>query len=93
MNITSFEENHIKGNINVTDNNVLFLSISYDDSFKILVDNKEVDYYKVIDNFIGLDLEDGYHDIEIIYGVKGFKLGIFISLISLIIFILIRKHL
>ncbi len=93
LNITSFEENHIKGNINVTDNNVLFLSIPYDDNFKILVDNKEVDYYKVIDNFIGLDLEDGYHDIEIIYEVKGFKLGIFISLISLIIFILIRKHL
>ena len=91
--ITSFEENHIKGNINVTDNNVLFLSISYDDSFKILVDNKEVNYYKVIDNFIGLDLEKGYHDIEIIYEVKGFKLGLFISLISLITFILIRKHL
>ena len=93
LNITSFKENHIKGNINVDDNNVLFLSIPYDDGFKILVDNKEVDYYKVIDNFIGLDLEKGYHDIEIIYEVKGFKLGLFVSLLSLITFILIRKHL
>ena len=93
LNITSFKENHIKGNINVDDNNVLFLSIPYDDGFKILVDSKEVDYYKVIDNFIGLDLEKGYHDIEIIYEVKGFKLGLFVSLLSLITFILIRKHL
>ena len=93
LNITSFKENHIKGNINVDNNNVLFLSIPYDDGFKILVDNKEVDYYKVIDNFIGLDLEKGYHDIEIIYEVKGFKLGLFVSLLSLITFILIRKHL
>ena len=93
LNITGFKESHIKGNINVTDNDVLFLSIPYDDSFKILVDNKEVDYYKVFDNFIGLDLETGYHDIEIIYEVKGFKLGLFISLISLITFLLIRKHL
>ena len=93
LNITSFKENYIKGNINVDDNNVLFLSIPYDDGFKILVDSKEVDYYKVIDNFIGLDLEKGYHDIEIIYEVKGFKLGLFVSLLSLITFILIRKHL
>lgn len=93
LNITSFKENHIKGNINVDDNNVLFLSIPYDDGFKILVDNKEVNYYKVIDNFIGLDLEKGYHDIEIIYEVKGFKLGLFVSLLSLITYILIRKHL
>ena len=90
LNITSFKENHIIGNINVLDNNVLFLSIPYDDGFKILVDNKEVDYYKVIDNFIGLDLEQGYHEIEIIYEVKGFKLGVFVSLTALIIFIILR---
>mgnify|MGYP005774980805 CR=1 FL=1 len=93
LNITSFKENHIKGNINVNDNNVLFLSIPYDEGYKILVDNKEVDYYKVIDNFIGLDLENGYHDIEIIYEVKGFKLGLFVSLVAVITFIVIRKHL
>ena len=90
LNITSFKENHIIGNINVLDNNVLFLSIPYDEGFKILVDNKEVDYYKVIDNFIGLDLEQGYHEIEIVYEVKGFKLGLFISLTALIIFIILR---
>ena len=90
LNITSFKENHIIGNINVDDNNVLFLSIPYDEGFKILVDNKEVDYYKVIDNFIGLDLEQGYHEIEIVYEVKGFKLGLFISLTALIIFIILR---
>ena len=90
LSITNFNEDYIKGNINVTDNNVLFLSIPYDDGFKILVDNKEVDYYKVIDNFIGLDLEQGYHEIEIIYEVKGFKLGVFVSLTALIIFIILR---
>ena len=92
LNITSFKENHIKGNINVDDNNVLFLSIPYDDGFKILVDNKEIDYYKIIDNFIGLDLEKGYHDIEIKYEVKGFKLGLIISLISSILFIIFIRR-
>ena len=91
LNITDFKENYIKGNIDVTDGNILFLSIPYDEGFKILVDNKEVEYYKIIDNFIGLDLEKGHHNIEIIYEIKGFKLGLAISLISLIIFIKIKR--
>ena len=48
----------------------------------------------MFDQFIGLDLENGTHDIEIIYEVKGLKLGIIISLTSLILFIIYtRKHL
>ena len=94
LNITDFKENHIKGNINVSDEQSLFLSIPYNDNFKILVDGQETEYYKVINNFIGLDLENGNHDIEIIYEVKGLKLGILISLTSLVLFIIYtRKHL
>lgn len=92
LNITSFKENHIKGNINVKDNKTLFLSINYDADFKILVDGKETNYYKVLDNFIGLDLSEGYHDIEIKYEVKGFKLGLIISLISSILFIIFIRR-
>ena len=94
LNITYFKENHIKGNVNVNDENVLFLTIPYNENFKILVDGQESSYYKVFDQFIGLDLENGTHDIEIIYEVKGLKLGIIISLTSLILFIIYtRKHL
>ena len=52
----------------------------------ILVDGKETEYYKLFDNFIGLDLDEGLHNIEIIYEVKGLKLGFIISLISLSLF-------
>ena len=94
LNITDFKENHIKGNINVSDEQSLFLSIPYNDNFKILVDGQETEYYKVINNFIGLDLEKGNHDIEIIYEVKGLKLGLIISLTSFFLFIIYtRKHL
>lgn len=94
LNITDFKENHIKGTINVTDENVLFLTIPYNENFKILVDNQETNYYQVFDQFIGLDLEEGTHNVEIIYEVKGLKLGIIISLTSLVLFIFyIRKHL
>ena len=93
LNITYFKENHIKGNVNVNDENVLLLTIPYNENFKILVDGQETSYYKVFDQFIGLDLENGTHDIEIIYEVKGLKLGIIISLISFVTFIIYLKKL
>ena len=71
-------------------------------TFMINLDGKPVglvrysripEYYKHAQNGQTKDLEKGYHDIEIIYEVKGFKLGLFVSLLSLITFILIRKHL
>lgn len=88
LNIKQFDEDHIKGNIYVEDNNTLFLSMQYNKNFKILVDGEETKYYKLFDNFIGLDLESGFHEIEIIYEIKGLKLGIIISLISFVLFIL-----
>ena len=92
LNITDFKEDYIKGNINVTDENVLFLSIPYNNNFKILVDGQETEYYKVLDNFIGLDLEQGFHDIEITYEVRGLKTGIAISITSLGLFVLFVKN-
>lgn len=87
LDIRTFEEDYISGVIYVEDKETLFLSITYNDNFKILVDGEEVEYYKLFDNFIGLDLEKGFHNIEIIYEVKGIKLGIIISFVSLILFI------
>lgn len=91
LNITDFKSDHIKGNIEVLEDNVLFLSIPYNDNFEILVDGTKTDYYQVFNNFIGLDLNEGYHEIEIIYKVKGLNLGITISLSSFVLFIIYNK--
>ena len=92
LKITDFKGNYIKGNIEVTKDNVLFLSIPYNKNFKILVDGKETNYYQVLNNFIGLDLTSGYHEIEIIYCVKGLKLGLFISFIALVLMVFYSKR-
>ncbi len=87
MNITSVNKHHIKGNINVTDDKtVLFTSIPYEEGWTVLVDGKEMNYYSVFDMFIGLDLTEGYHEIEFKFMPPYFKLGIFISIISVILF-------
>lgn len=93
LNISSFKENHIKGYINLKESGVIFTSIPYDNSWKIKVDNKYIDFYKIGESYIGFNLNEGYHNIEFIYKTKGLKTGAIISTISLIstIYLYIKK--
>lgn len=95
LNISSFKEKHIKGYINLKENGVIFTSIPYDNSWKIKVDNKYIDFYKIGESYIGFNLNEGYHNIEFIYKTKGLKTGAIISTISLIstIYLYIKKKL
>lgn len=95
LNISSFKENHIKGYINLKESGVIFTSIPYDNSWKIKVDNKYIDFYKIGESYISFNLNEGYHNIEFIYKTKGLKTGAIISTISLIstIYLYIKKKL
>ena len=71
---------------------MLFTSIPYENGFKVYVDDKLVDNYKVLDTFLAIDLEKGNHKIEIHYEIPGLKLGIIISAVSFIILIFYVKR-
>ena len=80
------DKNILKASIDSSKSGILFLSIPYDDNFKIYVDNKQVSYYPMLDNsFIGLDIEEGIHDIVIEYIDDNFKWYILCSVVSIFI--------
>lgn len=81
--------NNIKGSINVKEDSYFTLSIPYDKGFNIKVDGKEVSYELVNTSFIGFELDKGYHEIEISYTAPLYKLGVVISIIGVIIYVLI----
>lgn len=85
--------NYLSGTINVNKDATLFTTIPYEKGWTILVDGKKVKHYEVLDTFIALDLKKGEHKVEFYYYIPGFKLGLSISLFSLIILIVyeIRK--
>ncbi len=94
LNIEVFDNDYIKGNIKVFDENkVLFTSIPYDDNWQVYVDDIKTDYYKVFDTFIGIDLSKGAHIIEFKYYPKELNIGIIISLLtaSYVVATVIRK--
>jgi len=88
-----YYDGYVKGNVNVTNANVLFTSIPYENGWTAYVDGKKTDVIKVSDSFIGIKLDRGEHTVEFKYETPGIKTGIIISIISFVCLIyLIRKE-
>lgn len=93
LNITEFDETYIKGTVDVSENKMLYTSINYDEGWTVKVDGKEVEKVKIGDALIGINLDEGNHEIEFKYEPQGLRIGIIISaatFILLILFILLR---
>lgn len=92
LKITNIKGNTITGKINIDNNNILFTSIPYNKDLHIYVDGKEVKKIKLLDTFIGCEIDKGKHTIEIKYIPKILYLSFIPSILSLLIlYIYIKK--
>ncbi|MCM3763511.1 YfhO family protein [Neobacillus niacini] len=88
--IADFTNTKITGNIEVKDNKVLFLSIPYDDNWKIKVDGKQVDSVK-LGEFLGVPLSKGSHELELTYSPTVFYLSLIFSAGMLVCYLVWTK--
>jgi len=77
------KDNKLKGKI-TTEGGILALTLPYEKGYEIKVDGKNVKYKRIMDAFVGIDLEKGTHEIEVQYNQPYLKTGIIISIISLL---------
>ncbi len=90
MNIEIVNENHIKASVNnLNANQLVFTSIPYDKGWKAYVDGQQVQPQKVMDSLMAIEMNAGNHHIELKYTPPGFALGMVISVISVVAFILL----
>lgn len=80
---SQYKDNHIKGTITVDNNQLIFTTIPYDDSWEILVDNKKVIPIKIANSLLGVETTPGKHTIEFKYK-QSFTIPIVISTTTLI---------
>lgn len=80
-----YKNNYLKGEINSKKDGLLYLSVPYSKGWTIKVDGKETEFTKANSAFIGVPITKGAHIIEMTYVTPYFKLGMIISIISLII--------
>lgn len=89
LQVTSWTDDSLSGVVNVEQAGTLFTSIPYDKGWTIRVDGVKMESSKIFDTFLCVDLTEGTHTVEFRFEPQGQKIGIGISLFSVLIFGLI----
>lgn len=70
---------------NIDNNKSLLIPINYSDGFIITNNNKEISYTSNFNNYISVDLEEGNNYIVIKYRPKYFDLGLYLTIITILV--------
>lgn len=85
----SFEKNNVRVKVNSEKDGLFFIPVTYGEGFSAKVDGKIQKIVSVYDNFLGVELTKGNHEIEFSYVCPGLKIASVISISSLIIMIVL----
>ena len=77
------DKNVLKGKIK-SNGGTLMIKLPYEKGFEIYVNGKLKEYKKVLNTFIGVELEQGESDILVRYKQPGLEIGIITSISSII---------
>ena len=91
LEITKINSNGFEGTIDVDKDGVLFLSCLYKDDLEIYVDDIKQDKEKLMNVFLGTELDKGKHKIVLKYKPKIMYISIILSIFSLIFLIVLFK--
>ena len=75
-------DNHISGNIKVSQDKILQLSIPYSKGYKIYVDGKKTETFNSGIGYIGAKVLKGRHTINVTYKSPGIVAGAMLTIIS-----------
>lgn len=80
--------NKITGTVDLSQNKILCMSIPYSRGWSAKVDGQPMQILRGNIMFMALPLVSGHHEIEFTYCTPGLKIGIWITIISIIILVL-----
>lgn len=86
-----FNKNKIEVNVNSNTSGLFFIPVTNDGGYTVKINDKDEKVETVYGNYLGVNLEKGKNKIEFTYIPKGLKMGIIISLTSLIITVILFK--
>lgn len=86
----SYNQNEVHAKIDIHEKDaVAFTNIPVDEGWRVWVDGQEIEPMKVNLGFIGFELNEGTHEIEMKYSLPWFKEGLMISIVSLMGFLVV----
>lgn len=84
--VNNYTNTSVSGTIDVIEDGVLFLSIPFDKGWSARINGAKTDLTN-LDAFLGLELKHGTYNIDLTYSPPGFKAGIMISSICILLFL------
>ena len=88
MEMNNFMHGYINIDVKAQKNQKLYLSVPFDDGWKIYLNGKEVSPGLVGECMYSFSLYEGSNNIKMVYKCKGLVLGTIVSIISIILIIL-----
>ena len=86
LNITSFSDDKISGEIDVIQDGVLFLSMPYEKGWTVYVDGEKTETMPVLHSMMGAKVSAGHHTITLEYMPEGLVTGVIVSGTAFVIF-------
>ena len=85
-NVTKISSSHLKADVDVSEtNDYIVFSIPYGEDWKIKIDGEKVKPFKVMDALLAVKISGGKHEIDLRYIPAGIKVGLPVSVISILI--------
>lgn len=82
----SYDDTHVSGSLELAEAGRLILSIPYEKGWGVLVNGEKTEPALVGGCLMALDLEPGSYRIELTYEPYGFRQGILLSVVSILLF-------
>jgi len=83
--VTDYDSTSLSGHIDVKEDGLLFLSIPYAEGWSAEVDGETAEITPIQDALMGIKLTKGSHDIKLKYTPAGFKEGLLVSSVSVVL--------
>ena len=89
--ITDYTESSFKGTISTPkDNQNILTTLPYDEGWRVYVDGNRVEIFESLDALVAFKIDTaGDHDVKLIYLPTAFTLGISVTVISILLFVLL----
>lgn len=80
------EGNRITGTYTTESDSTVMLTVPYTNGWTVYVDGKKTDYKEIAGTFIGLDLNEGTHSVEMVYKTQHMNLAVALTVAGLAAF-------
>ena len=87
MIVEELRDGYLKGHITLDDNQLIYMSVPYDEGWTVYLDGQRVEPVKIADSFLGIKAGAGQHTVEMKYVPEGFRPGLVLSIIGWLGFI------